>query len=272
MAPYAHHERTARDAPLEMRMSPRVATHLPATVLVAGSAQPLACLVRDLGTGGACIQTPAQFALRNARELVIDLPGQPLGLAVEGRWQQSAALEQAVLSGLEFMAPSPEDAKRIREFVQEFANVLTRFIENESDLSSLALDEAMDVALLTRLREANGGTCICRQDSANPGEDSIFLLLRGSVTLEAAGPQQHQLTLERVRVGGLFGGISLVADARPPLSAVAAEPVMLMEIDGPSFRHLERAKPAVAEHVARIVIGKTVSHLRGVVDQLLRAR
>jgi len=254
--------------PLEMRSTPRVATALSARLAIASLPAELPCRLRDLGTGGACVQTPSPFALEPLRRITIPLGSGPITLPVEGCWQRETLLENAVLTGMRFLDLAPEDVKRVREFVQESANKLTTFLQERSELSTLDLDEALDVALLSRLREARPGTYVCHEGKMRLGEDSIYVVVNGKVALEAAGARQHELELELIREGGVFGGLPLIADVPPPLSAVAASDLVLLELDRNAFRYLERCKPSVAHRLSRVVVAKNVGHLRSALARL----
>lgn len=260
------------DNPLEMRATPRVATNLSAKIAIASLPGLLDCRVRDLGTGGACVQTLSPFPLEPLRRITLPLGGGSLTLDVEGCWQRETLLENAVLTGMRFLEMDPDSLKRVRQHVQESANRLTAFLQEKSEMSSLDLDEAIDVALLSRLGETRPGTYICHEGDLRLGQDSIYVVVSGRVVLEAAGAREHELELEVIREGGVFGGLPLIADVPPPLSAVAATDVSLLELDRNAFRYLERSKPAVAHRISRIVMAKNVAHLRSALDQLTSRR
>jgi CRP-like cAMP-binding protein len=128
------------------------------------------------------------------------------------------------------------------------------------------------VALLSRFTEARPGTYVCHEGDLRLGQDSIYVVVSGRVVLEAAGAREHELELEVIREGGVFGGLPLIADVPPPLSAVASSDVTLLEIDRNAFRYLERSKPAVAHRIGRIVVAKNVGHLRAAVERLTSRR
>jgi CRP-like cAMP-binding protein len=262
----------AAENPLEMRSSPRVATSLPAKLAIASLPGLLDCRLRDVGTGGACVQTLSPFPVEPLRRITMQMGENSITLDVEGCWQRETLLERAVLTGIKFLHLSPDDLKRIREFVQESANKLTSFFQERSELGGLDLDELIDIVLLSRLREAQPGTYIFHEGQLRLGQDSVYVVVTGKVVLEAAGARQHELEVEFLREGGIFGGLSLIADVPPPFSAVASSDVTLLEIDRNAFRYLERAKPAVAHRIARIVTAKSVGHLRALIERLTSAK
>ncbi|MCL4684647.1 cyclic nucleotide-binding domain-containing protein [Myxococcota bacterium] len=258
---------TDAESPFELRSAPRVACNAAGELRLGGMGT-LACRLRDVGTGGICIQTPSPFALSSLRSVTIHLPGESLTLDIEGCWQREASLERAIFTGLRFSRPTASDRERMRKFVEQAAQELTDFLQNRSELRDLGLDEALDVALASRLREAPPGTFICREGHPRPGDDSLFVVMRGTVTLAATGDREHELEVERVSPGGVFGGIPLIADVPSPVSAVAVSDVILLELDRAVFRYLERAKPLVAHRLARTIAARQVLQFRALVSRL----
>jgi CRP-like cAMP-binding protein len=260
---------TGREAesPFEARTAPRVACTLMGEMQLGGMGK-IPCRLRDVGTGGVCVQTPSPFAMSSLRSLTMHLPGESLTVDIEGCWQREASLERAIFTGLRFTRPDAPDRERIRKFVEQSAQELTNFLQNNSDLRDLGLDEALDVALASRLREAASGMFICREGHPRAGDDSLFALMRGTVTLAATGNREHEIEVERVTPGGIFGGVPLIADVPSPVSAVAATDVTLLELDRAAFRYLERAKPLVAHRLARSIAACQVAQFRSLVLRL----
>lgn len=254
--------------PLEMRNSPRVATSVPAEIQLVGQPGTIPCRLRDIGTGGVCVQTPSPFSYKSLCSVVIHLPGSPLTVDVEGSWQRDATLERAILTGARFLKLERHDGQRIRKFVEQSAAELTDFLQNQSQLYNLDLDEALDIALSSRLREATAGTWICTEGGTRPGEDSFFIVIKGVVVLVASVGREGDTEVERVVGGGFFGGVPLISDAGPPLSSVAHSDVTMLELDRNVFSFLERAKPFVARRLCRAIVGRQVGHLRSLVSHL----
>jgi len=256
-------------SPMEMRSSPRVAASLSAEITLAGQPGAISCRLRDVGTGGVCLQTPSPFALSSLRTVTLHLPGGTLRVEAEGCWQREATLERAVMTGVRFVRLEHDASARIRKFVEQAAQELTQFLQNRTDLEDLRLDEALDLALASRLREAPTGTLICREGQSRPGDDSLFIVVRGSVTLAATGTRENEIEVERVVQGGLFGGLPLVTDLPPPVSAMVENDVTLLELDRSAFRYLERAKPLVAHRLARSIVVQQVAQFRTIVQRLV---
>lgn len=256
--------------PLEMRNSPRVATSVPAEIQLAGQPGTIPCRLRDIGTGGVCIQTPSPFSYKSLCSVTIHLPGSPLIVDVEGTWQREATLERAILTGARFLKVARDDGQRIRKFVEQSAAQLTEFLQNQTQLSNLDLDEALDIALSSRLREACAGTWICTEGRTRPGEDSFFIVMKGVVVLVATVGREGDTEVERVVGGGVFGGVPLISDSGPPLSVVVQSDATMLELDRNAFEFLERAKPFVARRLSRAIVGRQVGHLRSLVSHMVQ--
>lgn len=256
-----------QESPFELRSAPRVACSVMGELQLGGMGK-IPCRLRDVGTGGVCVQTPSPFALSSLRSVTMHLAGELLTLDVEGCWQREATLERAIFTGLRFARPAAVDRERMRKFVEQAAQELTDFLQNRSDLRDLGLDEALDVALASRLREAPTGTFICREGHPRAGDDSLFAVMRGTVTLAATGDRENEIEVDRVTAGSVFGGVPLIADVPSPVSAVAASDVTLLELDRSAFRYLERAKPLVAHRLARSIAAQQVTQFRALVLRL----
>jgi CRP-like cAMP-binding protein len=252
--------------PFEMRSSPRVACSLPIEMELEEHASPLIGRLRDIGTGGVCVQTDMPFPMNAMRALTLHVPGMPLRIDGEACWQRESALERAIFTGVRFVRPSYEQRDRVRKFVEESAQELSHFLQNRSELHELGLDEALDLALSSRLREARAGTFIARQDSATASNESLFVVLRGSVTLAAAASREHELTVQRITTGGVFGGVPLVANVPAPFSVLVETDVQLLELDRDAYSFLERAKPFVARRLAQAIVAGLVSQIHALVE------
>ena len=257
-------------SPFEARTSPRVATSTPAEIRLAGSSDAMPCRLRDIGSGGVCIQTPSPFPYESLTSMTIHLPGESLQIDVEGAWQREATLEQAMLTGARFVKLGRTDAQRVRKFVEQSANELTEFLQSRSQFHGLEIDEAFDIALASRLREARAGTWIFTEGRTRPGVESLFIVMSGTVLLVATVAEEGDTKVERVVRGGVFGGVSLICESEPALSAVAESDVTLLEVDHQVFGFLERAKPFVARRLARTIVSRQVGQMRSLVAHLVQ--
>lgn len=261
-------EASALSGKSEIRDRGRVGSDLPVEVHIADLPAPLLARSRDVGVGGICVATPSPFALKSVRRAVISLPDGPLTLDAEGRWQIDAAGEDVVLSGLAFVDVPPNAIDALSSFVIETGRALARFLYAESELRSFGLEEILGLAQITRLHDAVAGHYLYRQDTALPGEDSIFIVARGSVCLQARARSAREVTLARLRPGQVFGGMPLVGNVAHAESAVAESDSRLLEIDRDAFRYLEGARPWLAQRLAFAVAHTYTRRLQEVLTRL----
>jgi CRP-like cAMP-binding protein len=247
----------------------RVGSDLPVELHVAELPGPLAARSRDIGVGGICVATPSAFALKSVKRVVIGLPSGPLSLEAEGCWQFDASGDDMVLSGLAFPSLSPEAIETLSNLVLESGRTLARFLYAQSDLRSFGLEEVLGLAQITRFRDVNAGHFVYRQDTAEPGDDSIFLVSRGAITLQARARGAREIPLAHLQVGELFGGMPLVGDAPHAESALAECDSRLLEIDRVAYQYLASARPWLAQRLA-FTVART--YTRRLHDILARIR
>lgn len=265
------HAPAAGSAPgrYETRGTGRVGSDLPVEVHVGDLPGPLLARSRDIGVGGLCIATPSSFALKSVRRVVIGLSSGPISLEAEGRWQFDATGDDLVLSGLAFTDPSPEAVETLSNLVLESGRALARFLYAHSELREFGLEEVLGLAQITRFRDIGAGRTVYRQDTARPGEDSVFVVASGGVCIQARARGAREVTLARLAPGSLFGGMPLVGDAPHPESAVAESDCRLLEIDRDAYRYLEGSRPWLAQRLAFAVAR---GYARRVQEILVRLR
>ena len=132
----------------------------------------------------------------------------------------------------------------------------------------LGVDESLGLVQLSRFRDIPVGRFIYRQDTCEAGEDSIFIVLRGSVVLQARVREALEIETERLGPGELFGGLPLLADVTHAESAVAADDTRLIEIDREAFRYLRLAKPWLGYRLAQALLRISASRLRALFARL----
>ena len=252
----------------EIRGTGRVGSDLPVEIHVAELPAPLLARSRDVGVGGLCVATASPFALKSVRRVVVALPSGPLTVDAEGRWQIDSASGDVVLSGLAFVDLSPEAIEALSHYVIETGRGLARFLYAQSDLRDFGLEEILGLAQITRLRDVLTGHLVYRQDTALAGEDSIFVVASGGVTLQARARGGREVTLARLQPGHVFGGMPLVGDCAHPESAVAECETRLLEIDRDAFRYLEGARPWLAQRLAFAVARTYTRRLHEVLARL----
>lgn len=263
------HNPDRRASGINIRSNPRVGADFPVDLYIDGLHGPLPARARDLGIGGMCVATPSPFSFKSLHRAVLSLPDRILELEAEGRWQRSTPGDQVVLSGLAFTRTDEEVLNVLWDLVLDNAKQLARFLHSKSDLSCLDIEEAMGLAQVTRYREVPRGHAIYREDVFEPGEDSIFLVAKGTVVLEARVRGARNVAFDRLGPGKLFGGTPLLAEVPNSETAVADNDCRLMEIDRSAFEYLCSAKPWLAQRVSQAV---SIANARRARQVLLRTR
>jgi len=252
----------------DRRLTPRVAAQVPVLLHCRGLSGPLPARTIDIGSGGACVETGALLELGSIRGVTIDLPWGPVQLQAEGCWQRETP--QGQQSGLRFIEPDSRSSDSLRDFVHNRAAELARFLERRTKLTGLGLDEALDLALFTRAREFPAGYWIYRQDTIGQGKDSIFFVYNGSVVLDAQMGGAPSIRVGRIAIGGIFGGLPLLAATPHVASAIAETPLIVLEIDSHTFEYLRDAKPWVARHLETAIVRDQALHMRTLIEKLTR--
>lgn len=229
--------------PLEIRSNPRVGTDLAADLYATDFGGALLGRTRDLSIGGACIATQSPFNFKGLHRIVLGLPSQNLTLNAYGCWQREDPSENTILTGVQFENPDEEQLELVWDQVLDAGKKLARFLYQRTSLHELGLEEAMGLAQVTRLRSMSGGELIYRQGTRNQGDDSIYIITEGTVTLQLRIRDAIEQPLTQLGVGDIFGGLPLLADMPHSESAVANSEVRLLEIDNSAFRHLRSTKP-----------------------------
>ncbi len=242
-----------RRSAIEVRQNPRVGTDFPVDIHAGGISGQLPGRARDLGIGGMCVATASPFEFKSIHRVTLNLPGRPLELEAEGRWQRSTPGDMVVLTGISFVRPTEALVEALWDQVLEGAKQLGRFLHARSDLSSLDIEEAMGLAQVTRYRDVQRGATIHREDVMDAGEESIFLVSEGEVVLEARVRGARNVSFERLGPGRLFGGTPLLTGLAPSETAIAATDCRLLEIDRSAFEYLCSAKPWLAQRVSQAV-------------------
>ncbi len=122
----------------------------------------------------------------------------------------------------------------------------------------------MGLAQVTRYRQVNAGRMLYRQDTRNPGEDSIFLLTQGRIALRVRFRDVRDLDFADLGPGEIFGGFPLVADLAHTESAVAESDCSLLEIDDTAYRYLCTARPWLAQKLATALVRISAIRLRNI--------
>ncbi len=262
----------SRTDPFELRSDPRVGTDIPVQLDARGPAGGLAARTRDLSVGGCCIATATPFDFKRVHELTLMLPNRAVSLPVQGRWQHEEPSGDLVLTGLQFHEVQPEALDHIWNLVLASGQQLARFLYEHSAIRELGLEEAMGLAQVTRLRSVPFGRTLYRQNTKNPGEDSIYIVMEGTVVLQVRVRDAIENDVARLGAGELFGGLPLMADVPHCESAVTDSDVHLLEIDRQAFRYIRTTKPWLGHRLSSALLRITAErfhHLMSHVRDLL---
>jgi len=243
----------AARAILDARMEPRVGVDFPVQVLSGDFSGAISARARDISVAGVCIATASMLSFKSIRRVRLDIPGGPLDLDVEGRWQSDSTSDDSMLTGVKFTNPDRGALSQLWKVVSSASNELGLFLFDRSDLSDLSADDAASLADCSRYRLVSARRRIYQQDEHRPGDDSVFVVLRGEVNLTARFGNRSEVVLERLTPGSLFGGLPAVADLPNQESAVAASQTTLLEISRTSCTYLRVARPLLAQRLAHLV-------------------
>lgn len=230
--------------PLEARGTPRVGADFPVEIRSHEFSGGLPGRTRDLSIGGSCIATAAPFNIKSVHQVVLQLPGHdPLVLRANGCWQREEPSVELMLTGFSFENPSEAALDTLWEYVLESGKYLARFLYEHSEIHDLGLDEAMSLAQMTRYRDIPCGRTLYRQGTREQGQDSVYLVIEGQVTLQLRIRATRDVEIARLGPGQFFGGLPILADVPHAESAVTGSDVRLLEIDREAFRYIRLAKP-----------------------------
>jgi hypothetical protein len=249
---------------LGRRALPRVATSFPVRLRFAGLPGPLDGRARDLGAGGVCVATPTRFAIQELRGVTLLPQGGRLELGAAGCWQQEVSGTDGFFAGVRFLDVPADALEQIWDLVHQESKALTRWLREQSELSQLDLQDVMDLAHATRLRDVRVGEVLYRQ---GVGRDSIFFVMRGEIVCERRSPRQRVLGSARMGPGRLLGGMGAVTCAPPGETAIAARDTRLLEISQGAFENLQHASPMLAFQLGSLAMR---SHLRRLEEELGR--
>ena len=248
--------------PLDLRGVPRVAADLPASLYSTDMAGPIPCRVRDLSVTGACIATASPFALKSVQRVVVTLPRGSLALDAQGTWQRDAQADDVILSGLKFCDPPKESLDQLWELVFSIGQQLARFLLERTQLQELGVEEGLGLAQTSRFRDIPAGRIIYRQDTALAGEESIFVLVEGTVALQARVRDAFDVETHRLHPGDMFGGLPLIGAGPHAETAVAVVNSRLLEIDRQAYRFMRQTRPWLGFRVGQALLRTYAVRLR----------
>lgn len=254
-----------RSRPIERRLTPRVAARFSVKLFCTGLPGSLDVRSTDLGPKGLCVETPSPFAIDSLRRVVLELPDVSLQIRAEARWQRDNAANSAYLTGIRLLDLEPEVTNRLWSFVHGRAGEIAAFLRDRAEIAS-EMDEALDLALFTRVAEFPIGHRIYQQGTMGTRGDSAFIVQSGTVAIEAGHGTGQPFVLERIEAGGLFGGLPIVAQVPHVSTAVAETEVVALEIDPGTYHHLMSGKPWAAQRIASWILRRQSSHVAHLVE------
>jgi CRP-like cAMP-binding protein len=246
----------------DARTEPRVAAEFKVSLHSPDFSGPLAASARDLSTDGMCVVTRSPIALGSVRRATLQLHSGPLEVTTQGRWQAPSASEGLVASGFSFPGLQAPAKALLYDEVRSRAEEVARFLHFESELAELGSDDAIALAGHSRLRVVTARSAIYRQDSASAGEDAIFALLDGRVSLRHRLGAASEVAAPELRRGAVFGGLPTLLDLPHAETAATLGETRLLEVSRGSLAYLRLGNPMLAERLARIVLRSCFLRLR----------
>ena len=246
------------------RMATRVAAIVPVELVFAGSRGGiLTARTTDIGTSGLCVKTESPVDGDSIHLVRLKLGRQDLELRVVSRWSSAIGSQVGSLTGLEFEETDARSEAALGRFVQERAMEIGTFLRSCSGFDELGFQEALELAMTTRIREVHSGDIIFGAPSCG-GCNSIFVLFRGSILLERNSDRRNQQGIS-VQPGEFFGGLPLIAGLESTQRAVATGPSTLLEFVDYSTSFLITHKPTLGAALLRA----TAFHWSNRTQQLL---
>jgi len=240
---------------------PRVASRLDAVVYAFGVPTAIEATPCDIGAGGVCIETSSPVGINEAHRIALEMGDEVLRVSVRCRWQRESPSRGGVISGLQFVDVSEEGRTLIWRHVYAEAQDLALFVTTRSALSSIAFDDAIELALHTRVAWFSKGDWVYRQGSLGTRGDSAFVVLSGEVAIEALNAESGRAYEELVLPGEVIGGFPMVAGLPHPETAIARSDACLVEIDPYSYGYLLDTRPGMARLLTEVVLGRYATRL-----------
>ena len=199
---------------------------------------------------GLCIATSCPFDLKSVYSVELLLEDQTLRIEAEGVWQHDDGRQNVVLSGLAFGLQSGLAPRSLQNLIFARSQEITRFLYERTAFSELGFEGAMGLASATRMKSVQAGEFVYRQGEIDPTAGSIYMVVRGRVTLQVKVNETIEAPFVQLGEGELFGGLPVLAGIPNIESAAASENLELLEIDERALRHLRLFRPWLAQKLA----------------------
>ena len=232
------------------RMATRVAAIVPVELVFAESRQGvLPARTTDIGTGGLCVKTESPIDGDSVHRVRLKLGRHDLEFGVVSRWSSPIGARTGSITGFEFAETDACSEAALGRFVQERAMEIGTFLRSCCGFNELGFQEALELAMTTRIREVDSGETIYgAPDGA--GCSSIFALFRGSVLLERKSDRRNEQSIS-VQSGEFFGGLPMIAGIESAQRAVATGPATLLEFIQHNTSYLMMHKPSLGAALLR---------------------
>lgn len=203
----------------------------------------------DVGMGGICVRTESIIDGNAVEAVRFKLGLYDLEFKVHARWSSATLSDEGPLTGFAFEEVDPKSEATLWGFIQERARELSTFLRTCDGLTDLGFQDALELALTTRLRELECGQVVYGGHETT-GCKSIFALFRGSILLERASEKRNQ-EIARLEPGELFGGTQIIAGCEPIERAIATSRTTLLEFVDYNTEYLMIAKPQLGASLIR---------------------
>jgi hypothetical protein len=203
----------------------------------------------DVGIGGICVRTESIIDGALVRRVRFRLGRKDLEFNVTSRWSSPTGSEAGPLTGFVFDEVDSQSESALWSFIQERASELASFFRTCDGLEDLSFQEAVELALITRLREVEPGQVLYGGIGSEPSA-SIFALFRGHIVVERASARRQQQVIH-LESGQFFGGMPVIAGCAPIDRAVATTSSTVLEFLEYNTRYLSMHKPMLAATLIR---------------------
>jgi len=224
------------------RGSVRVAAIMPVELVFSyGSGNAIPARSIDIGMGGMCVQTTSIIDSEAVRTVRFSLGGNRVGFDVGSRWNTELGGNGGPATGLVFESVDEPSQNCLWDYIQKRGRDLGAFLSSCEGLDQLNFEEALELALATRLREVRAGDLVYRGGDEE-ASSAISILMTGAVSLEPANGRFSQ-QIARVEPRELFGGLPVSAGCAAFERAVAIEPSRILEFSAYAVENLLNTKP-----------------------------
>jgi CRP/FNR family transcriptional regulator, cyclic AMP receptor protein len=132
--------------------------------------------------------------------------------------------------------------------------------------AGLSPEAVARLAGIAKLRDVEAGTELTREGQVT---ESLSIVLSGRVALRTLVPERGMVTILTVEPGDVVGWSAIVPPHRGSATAIAIEPVRLLELPGERLRALLRSDHALAASVYPRVLQAVSRRLAATRLQLL---